>query len=248
MRVLFLGGCLFTTKTVERNERFIHVLAARNEGIKFDFTRYASYALVEEVFLTRFPAISPDLTILLIRPFPFYVLAKLIPRVSKPGGGTLAKIQPAFFSNKKQDWFKENDRLICEKDWNPNGTKRSWTHGINLHLGKLVNLDNWAIGYVKRKTFSVYELCRQKNSHFIVVGPPAVANNLSERKLLTRLNQALQYSVEKAKIPYVNLFAAEFPEALLGPDKVHYTKSGHFLLAQKIEEKIATLPVSIARR
>jgi lysophospholipase L1-like esterase len=58
------------------------------------------------------------------------------------------------------------------------------------------------------------------------------------------LNRELRVVFEKQKITYINLFSEDFPETLLGPDKVHYNEAGHFQLAQKIEEKIFTLPVS----
>lgn len=244
MKILFFGGCLLTTKTVEINQRFINVLQARNTQLKITLARYSSFALVEEVFSSRVSAEIPDVVVFLVRPFPFYILCKLFPRVPEIGGGIAIKIHPGIFLKKNREWFLENDRLIVEKDWNPNGTKRTFTHSINLFLGAFLKLDVWAMEYVKRKIIALEEGCRQKNIRLIVAGPPAVSNNKIERQLLIKLNRELRIVFEKQKITYINLFSEDFPETLLGSDKVHYNEAGHFQLAQKIEEKIFTLPVS----
>ena len=242
MKILFLGGCLLTTKTVEKDKRFVNVLHSRNTQLEIDLTRYASYSLVEEIFLSQISVKTPDVIVFLVRTFPFYTLTKLLPRVPNSTGGVAIKIHPGIFPGANQEWFLENDRLIVEKDWNPNGTKRSYMHAKNLFLGAMFKLDNWAIQYVKRKLLSLHKSCLQKNIRFIVVGPPAVSNDLHERQLLTKLNRELISSFAKQNITYVNLFSEDFPETMLGPDKVHYNDAGHLQLAQKIEEQLVTLP------
>ena len=129
--------------------------------------------------------------------------------------------------------------------WNPNCTKRTFTHSFNLLLGRIFKLDVWAIEYVKRKLLALNESCKQKNIRFIIAGLPAVSNDQYERKLLVKLNWELKSSFEKQKNIYINLFSEDFPETMLGPDKVHYNENGHFRLAKKIEEKIFTPPVSV---
>jgi hypothetical protein len=242
MKALFFGGCLLTTKTVAKDKRFINVLLSRNAELKIDLARYASFSLVEEIFLSHLSIEFPDSVVFLIRPFPFCILTKLLPRIPKIGGGVEVKVHPGLFSKEKTEWFLENDKLIVEMDWNPNGTKRSLTHSMNLFLGRIFGLDKWAINYVKQKLLLLHQLCIQKNIRFIVMGPPAVSNDKQERKLLINLNRELMSCFEKEKINYVNLFSADFPESLLGPDKVHYSDNGHFQLAKKIEEKIITPP------
>lgn len=242
MKILFFGGCLLTTRTVEKDKRFVNVLHSRNAQLEIDLARYASFSLVEEIFSSRVSVRTPDVVVFLIRPFPFYTLTKLLPRVPDSAGGVAIKIHPGIFPGANQEWFLENDRLIVEVDWNPNGTKRSYTHAVNLFLGAMFKLDNWAIQYVKRKLLSLHESCLQKNIRLIVVGPPAVSNDSYERQLLTKLNLELISSFAKQNIKYVNLFSGDFPETLLGPDKVHYNDAGHFQLAKKIEEQLVTLP------
>lgn len=241
MTILFFGGCLLTTKTVETNKRFINVLHSRNVQLKINLARYSSFSLVEEIFSSQVSEEVPDAIVFLIRPFPFYILTKLFPRVPGLRGGISVKINPGIFSGKKQEWFLENDRLMVEKFWNPNGTKRTFTHSFNLFLGRIFRLDIWAVEYVKRKLLALNESCKQKNIHFIVVGPPAVSNDIDERNLLIKLNRELMSSLEKQKIVYINLFSEDFPATMLGPDQIHYNDTGHFHLAKKIEEAIAIL-------
>jgi hypothetical protein len=245
MKALFLGGCLLTTKTVEREQRFINVLLSGNPELQIDLARYSSYALVEEILASQSSSKIFDRVVFLVRPFPFYTLTKLFPRVPGLKGGTEVKINPGLFSANNNDWFRENDRLIVEMDWNPNGTKRSYTHAVNLLLGAIFKLDIWAIEYVKNRILALNGLCMQKNIRFIVVGPPAVMNNPHERRLLNKLNLKLKNSFEHSDITYINLFSEDFPKTLLGPDRVHYNGAGHSELAKKIEEKIF-MPLSSA--
>jgi hypothetical protein len=238
MKALFIAGCLLTTKTVEKNERFVNVLLSRNPQLQIDLARYSSYSLVEEILSSNISEKIPDCVVFLVRPFPFYTLTKLFPRVPALKGGTEVKINPGIFSGKNHEWFKENDRLIVEKDWNPNGTKRSHTHALNLSLGAIFKLDKWAAEYVRRKIFDLDAMCRERNIRFVVICPPAVLNDPQERGLLSKLNEQLIASLDKSKISHINLFSPDFPDTMLGPDKVHYNPEGHLQLAKKIEEKI----------
>ena len=247
MKVLFFGGCLLTTKTVEKDKRFVNVLHSNHPLLKIDLARYASFSLVEEIFMERTSSEMPDVIVFLVRPFPFYILTKLLPRVPKQGGGTAIKIHPGLFLRKGKEWFMENDRFIVEMDWNPNGTKRTFTHNINLFMGHFFRLDKWAVYYVKRKLVEQNESCKKKNIRFIVAGPPAVSNDPSERRLLVKLNKELIESFRKLNIPYIDLFSEYFSETMLGPDKVHYNDEGHFRFAKKIEEQLFR-PLSSAGR
>ena len=242
MKMLFLGGCLLTTKTVEKEKRFINVLLSRNPQLDITLVRYASFSLIEEILLEQTTTFMPDVVIFLVRPFPFYTLTKLFPRVPSMKGGVEIKFHPRIFSCK--EWFIENDRLIVEMDWNPNGTKRTLTHSINLLLGEILNLDEWALEYVKGKLLILNEHCRIKNIPLIIVGSPEVRNDKTERKLIEKLNNTLIAASSENRITFVNLFSRDFPEGMLGPDKVHYNEAGHFQLAKKIEEAVLKIPVS----
>ena len=239
MKILFLGGCLLTTKTVGKDKRFVNVLQAENSEVTVTLARYASFSLVKEVFAAHTSEIS-DAVVFLIRPFPYYILTKLFPRVPGINGGTKIKIHPGLFSDKNRNWFIENDRKIVEMDWNPNGTKRTATHAINLKLGQMLGMEEWAINYVQRIVLDLVSDCRRKNIQLIVIGPPAVQNDKRERALLVNLNAALARVIPN----YVDLFSEEFPDRMLGPDKVHYNDAGHFQLAKKIEERLFTFHAS----
>lgn len=242
MKVLFFGGCLLTTKTVARDKRFVNVLQAGNPELEIELARYASFSLVKEIFEAQFKVHAPDVIVFLIRPFPFYILSKLFPRVPGLKGGNEFKMHPGLLN--KQEWFTENDRLIVEMDWNPNGTKRTITHSINLKLGKILGLEKWAIRHVKNTLLELSEACRKRSIRLIVVSPPAVQNDPVERALLVNLNLDIIKSFEN----YIDLFSGDFSDNMLGPDKVHYNDAGHSLLAKKIEEKLFTLHASAAAR
>jgi hypothetical protein len=241
MKILFIGGCLLTTKTVASEKRFINILRSRNPHWKIILARYASFSLLEEIFSAAINEDLPDAVVMLIRPFPFYTLCKPFPRVPGIKGRIEIKMHPRFFF--KKEWFVENDRLIVEMDWNPNGTKRTMTHSVNLSLGKIFGFDKWAVEYVKRKIFSISDACRKKDIQFTVVGSPEVKNNEKERQLILTLNEELIKTFSKEKITYVNLFSKDFPDSMLGPDKVHYNDEGHFQLTKKIEEELIMIRV-----
>lgn len=234
MRTLFIGGCLLISKSIEKKKRFYGILPSKIPALKISLEQYSSYSLLNEIIDAQIISDKPDAIILFIRPFPFFALNKPFPKIAQADGVTKIKIHPALFMRKKQKWFSD-DKFIVETYSNPRGTKRTLWHKLNLSLGLLLGLNNWACVYVKNKIATLCDVCKQKNIRLIVVGPPNISNDVLEKKSLQKLNSELLNYFSSKDFCHLNLFDEKiFQKNIFDADKLHFNELGHSLLAEKL--------------
>jgi hypothetical protein len=107
---------------------------------------------------------------------------------------------------------------------------------MNLILGTLLRLDEWAINDEIHMLRGLVQACQARNLPLFVLGPTPFVGSYWVARLIGKMNERLDSFLASMRVPFcpINDLTDEDAQLLLRPDGLHLNEDGHSFVAKRL--------------
>jgi hypothetical protein len=176
-----------------------------------------------------------DILVLFIRPFPLQAMIKPVIRY------TNTRHQRKFFlhtaiSNHSFPGDERDESAFVNRRLTNVRNLHSLMVRINIVVGRLLGLQNWAINYIEGELVEAINQCRLVNTKLIIAGPPAYCVNIQIDQFCARLSDSIAEFCRRENVFNVPLWkpSTEARKSFFEEDGIHFNEKGHEHIADSI--------------
>ncbi len=235
-KIGFIGGCINNPKNISRDQVFhsvINQLLKNNDHnlASIVLGNYENYSQLYDRTKSFISKKRPDIIYLFVRPFPLLILNKAIIKYDIPDNKTKRSLNP-FLLKRNLNWnsrFTDNQIIT-----NNRGVRhRSISfQDFNLLLGQIGGLNKKSTNYIYDDIIKINNLCFKNQIKINIISAPQYYETIMSRVICKKMNQTLLKKLKDTSISTINIY--DIGKEHFENDRIHYTASGHHILAKKI--------------
>jgi hypothetical protein len=247
INVGFIGGCINFPNGISSDKVYHYLLEKKLFGIEINIDKYLAYSELAGASEELIRRKSIDVLFVFMRYFPYMILNKPLIKLYGKNKEIIYRLHPYLINHKLKVWPKKLDKYTEESKNNKIPSRKYFGfRDINLILGKVLGLHNWAFRYVERKIMELNELCISNKIKLVVIGPTQNPETFMGDRICTYLNNRMKNTLLINDIDFIDIgsYFDENNNSIFQQDKIHFNEYGHQYLFKKLLRKIEFLQLT----